>query len=157
MTNKKGKLLEPKKVRCASCQSEFVTNHSMGKYCSDPCRRIGWRKSWVKYGQRNRKRRLAYGRKHYLKNRERRSIQIKKYQKSAAGRRVQKITSENNRRKFPEKYQARQEVLKALRKGILVKQPCEVCGEVKVEAHHEDYSKPLEVNWLCEKHHKRRN
>ena len=23
------------------------------------------------------------------------------------------------------------------------------CGVVKVQAHHEDYTKPLEVTWLC--------
>jgi hypothetical protein len=40
------------------------------------------------------------------------------------------------------------------RKGI-VKPPCEICGEEKVEAHHHDYSKPNEVNWLCRKHHKK--
>lgn len=34
------------------------------------------------------------------------------------------------------------------------KQFCEVkgCKEIGVK-HHEDYSKPLEVNWLCLKHH----
>ncbi len=31
---------------------------------------------------------------------------------------------------------------------------CSDCGETKVEAHHEDYSKPLDVEWLCKKHHK---
>lgn len=34
------------------------------------------------------------------------------------------------------------------------KKPCEVCGsEEKIHRHHEDYAKPLEVNFLCEKHH----
>jgi len=41
----------------------------------------------------------------------------------------------------------------ALRDGILVKKPCEVCGDEYVEAHHCDYDKPLEVVFLCPKHH----
>ena len=41
----------------------------------------------------------------------------------------------------------------AVRSGKLYEQPCEVCGENKVEAHHDDYNKPLEVRWLCRKHH----
>jgi hypothetical protein len=45
-------------------------------------------------------------------------------------------------------------VARALTNGTLVKQPCEVCGDVKTEAHHDDYSKPLDVRWLCFKHHR---
>lgn len=41
----------------------------------------------------------------------------------------------------------------ALRDGILVKKPCEVCGDEYVEAHHCDYDKALEVVFLCPKHH----
>jgi len=40
----------------------------------------------------------------------------------------------------------------ALQKGVLKKGKC-FCGSLKVEAHHEDYSKPLAVKWLCKKHH----
>lgn len=45
-------------------------------------------------------------------------------------------------------------VLDAIAKGVLKPQPCEKCGWKKnVDAHHDDYSKPLEVRWLCRKHH----
>jgi transposase-like protein len=45
----------------------------------------------------------------------------------------------------------------AVRRGELIRQPCEVCGDKKSDAHHEDYSKPLDVRWLCRKHHRQRH
>lgn len=51
------------------------------------------------------------------------------------------------------KRQAARMTTEAIRNGTLVRQPCEKCGDEKVEAHHDDYSKPLEVRWLCRKHH----
>lgn len=49
---------------------------------------------------------------------------------------------------------ARQEVLKALQRGDLVRKPCQECGERPTDAHHPDYSKPLVVDWLCKPHHR---
>ncbi len=37
----------------------------------------------------------------------------------------------------------------AIALGLLVRRPCVRCGAAKSEAHHPDYSKPLEVVWLC--------
>jgi|TARA_Y100000310_G_scaffold230871_1_gene233423 hypothetical protein len=45
-------------------------------------------------------------------------------------------------------------VQKALNKGIIKRKPCEVCSELKVDGHHEDYSDPLGITWLCRKHHR---
>ena len=54
----------------------------------------------------------------------------------------------------PEKRAAHTILGNAIRDGRIEKGPCEVCGtRIKVHGHHEDYAKPLEVNWLCEKHH----
>ena len=55
--------------------------------------------------------------------------------------------------RYPEKERARVHVHNAVARGKLTKQPCEVCGEAKVHAQHTDYSKPLEVKWLCVRHH----
>lgn len=51
------------------------------------------------------------------------------------------------------KHRARSTANNALRGGKLQKKPCRVCGDVNVEMHHPDYSKPLHVQWLCELHH----
>jgi hypothetical protein len=58
-----------------------------------------------------------------------------------------------DRKLNPEKHTARQKATRAIRKGTLVRCPCEVCGSSAVEAHHCDYLKPLDVMWLCRKHH----
>jgi hypothetical protein len=41
----------------------------------------------------------------------------------------------------------------AIDSGTLIRLPCEKCGSFPVEAHHTDYSKPLQVKWLCRAHH----
>jgi hypothetical protein len=54
----------------------------------------------------------------------------------------------------PEKRLARRITRDAIKSGKLVRGPCVVCGKTDyVEAHHTDYSKPLEVQWLCYEHH----
>lgn len=61
--------------------------------------------------------------------------------------------SAKHKKRYPEKNRARVLVGHAIADGRLIKQPCEVCGDQKSQAHHEDYSKPLDVMWLCHKHH----
>lgn len=55
----------------------------------------------------------------------------------------------NNR----EKRMAHEAVQAAIRSGRLVAQLCACCGE-PAEAHHADYSRPLDVVWLCCSHHR---
>ena len=66
--------------------------------------------------------------------------------------RVYKITKsyrENN----PKKYRAHCKVRYEVRLGNLTSKPCEVCGELNSVAHHDDYDRPLDIRWLCPKHH----
>ena len=57
-------------------------------------------------------------------------------------------------KRYPEKHRAHYAVSNALRSGRLTKQPCAICGSsTGLQAHHEDYAKPLEVIWLCIQHH----
>ena len=49
---------------------------------------------------------------------------------------------------------AHRAVEKALKTGALLKAPCRECGsKIGVHAHHDNYSQPLEVAWLCRRHH----
>jgi hypothetical protein len=50
--------------------------------------------------------------------------------------------------------QTRRDTRRAINRGKLEKLPCQVCGMLDVEAHHHDYSKPLDVTWLCTQHHR---
>jgi hypothetical protein len=54
--------------------------------------------------------------------------------------------------KHPERETAKAKTSNAIRDGKLLRQPCLICGE-KAEAHHPDYSRPLDVVWLCRPHH----
>lgn len=63
------------------------------------------------------------------------------------------------------KNRARSAVYVALGAGTLQRRSCElvspwrgtVCGQTPTHAHHEDYSKPLDVVWLCVACHGRRH
>ena len=58
-------------------------------------------------------------------------------------------------RRSPEKNRARLITKRAVLRGLIARLPCAVCGQTgAVEAHHTDYSKPLDVVWLCHSHHK---
>lgn len=55
--------------------------------------------------------------------------------------------------RYPQKKIAHRALNYAVRLGRVVRLPCELCGNVKSQAHHDDYSKPLEVHWLCRQCH----
>lgn len=62
----------------------------------------------------------------------------------------------NYEQQNPEKKAAHVAVGNAVRSGKLEKRPCTFCGTTDpVEAHHHDYSKPLDVTWLCKPCHRR--
>ena len=56
--------------------------------------------------------------------------------------------------RFPERVSARDLAARAIRSGKIVRKPCEVCGNKTVHAHHADYTKPYEIEWLCPDDHR---
>jgi hypothetical protein len=60
-----------------------------------------------------------------------------------------------SKQRTPERTAARKVVSNALATGRVVRGACVVGSECagQVQAHHDDYSQPLAVRWLCRKHH----
>jgi hypothetical protein len=63
----------------------------------------------------------------------------------------------NNKYKLRERAIIRRKVRTAIESKRIIKLPCSICGNPLSEAHHEDYSKPLEITWLCRHHHSMRD
>jgi len=83
--------------------------------------------------------------------------QYKKYyaerEKTAKRKEFRVEQLRRHRANNPQKDRARRILMYAVRTGKIKREPCK-CGDSKSQGHHEDYSKPLEVIWLCDKHHK---
>lgn len=142
-------------VSCIECGTKFKSNHSQSKYCSDQCRQIGNRRSWNKYSCANKNKRREYSKQHYNNSKIERIAQIKLYKQTPAGKKATRKADINSRKNNPQKYKARQEVLVAKRCGFITSMPCYICGNIKTEAHHINYNKPLNIIWLCTSHHKK--
>ena len=52
------------------------------------------------------------------------------------------------------RHNARRKFRRAVKSGKVQRLPCVVCGDENSEGHHSDYSRPLDVMWLCGKHHR---
>jgi hypothetical protein len=129
--------------RCFKCLkvlplSEFYKHPQMGnghigkcKECNKKDVRDNYRKRRPQYA--------AYGRER--DQRPEYKEKKKEYQRKRRARR-------------PDKYKANCATSNAIRDKRLDRGPCEECGSVFVEAHHDDYSKPLDVRWLCFRHHR---
>jgi hypothetical protein len=95
------------------------------------------------------------------KERERHRIKQQKRREKGMDRRLtreeKRQVAIRHREKYPEKHKARTILGNAVRSGRIKRKPCEICQSPDSEAHHDDYSKPLDVMWLCPKHHAERH
>jgi hypothetical protein len=132
--------------RCSRClaykhESGFTKNKqtrdSLNVYCRD-CTRI-------------------LGKEYFHKYHSKRTESIKRYKETERGREVSIRGYRNYIKSNPYKFLAHASVRSAIKLGIMNIEPCMVCGELEVEAHHEDYQRPYDVKWLCKKHHVERH
>jgi ribosomal protein S27AE len=73
----------------------------------------------------------------------------------ARGCRLTASDLQKYRKENPLKCKAHGAVYRAVKSGLIIKpSSCEECGsELGIHGHHDDYTKPLEVRWLCARCH----
>ena len=109
------------------------------------------KKNKVKVIEYDRKRgRLELRRQSYERYIERLKLNDPNKYKSMREKALKKYNEKSKRKKT-----ARAKVYEAIRLGLLIRpELCAVCGKKgKIDAHHKDYNKPLEVIWLCKTCH----
>lgn len=143
--------------RCNTCgvekPLEEFHKHKKGpggrlRLCKE-CRRAYERKRYAERAEEER----ARSRERHKEHRDRELARMSRY--ATSGRRVLKPSD-------PKKQHARQRTKYAVQTGRLVKPTaCESCHKQlpsrKIHAHHVDYDKPLEVEWLCRDCHSLRH
>lgn len=100
--------------------------------------------------KRNKKYSTEYNKKPENKEKLKQYQKSKKYKDRHKERHIERMLKDELYRK---RVNARILARSYVNSGRLVRKPCVVCGETKAQGHHEDYDKPLEVMWLCRKHH----
>jgi hypothetical protein len=79
----------------------------------------------------------------------------KKYLKTDKGKKSRYNANQKYKEKNKHKIFAQQVAFRAYKKGLIKQRPCQLCGSLdNIQMHHEDYSQPLIVVWLCTQHHK---
>lgn len=126
----------PEPKRCQRCH-QLRTDYTRGRKSCDRC--------LVKLAE-YQKIRLTLTKVH-------RTEHARQYRKTSRGKAIILKISTEQKKKSPEKHQARYLLNNAKTKGLITVEPCNICNAVKVEAHHPNYSKPLDVIWLCKLHH----
>lgn len=78
----------------------------------------------------------------------------KKYRHSPKGKLAISKKTISFREKNPDNRKAYYKVQSEIRAHRLIRLCCVFCGKPDTHAHHEDYTKPLKVIWVCDEHHK---
>lgn len=113
---------------------------------------IAYNKEWKK---RNRDKVNASTRRYRDKNRERINAKNREWEKNNPEKvKANRVAAyERNKEKYKWHGKITATVNYALKCGKIAKTPCEICGEERAFAHHDDYGEPLKVRWLCRKCH----
>ncbi len=120
---------------CRYCEHPFTATlnavkRGKGNYCSPACGRHAPKPSREQSGPNNPNWKGGISQDHY----HYKQLQVERH---------------------PELVRAHALVHRAKDAGDLIPQPCEVCKSTDdIHAHHADYTRPLDVTWLCPTHHR---
>ena len=132
--------------RCKKCKSVYDKQHS-----AIPEIRSAKYNATKKY--RASKKGVVTRQRYYQKHKKEITERNKAYHEAhpEIGKKASRTYAKNN----PEKKKAHQLLNDAVRAGKIIKpEHCSECKKKrKVEAHHEDYDKPYDVDWLCRECH----
>lgn len=146
------------KIKTCICCGESLVLSEFYRHPRMADGRLGKCKECVKSAVRNNRRKNIEYYREFDRNRSNlphRVLARKEYAKTEAGLAARRKGSSAWARRNPKKRKAQIAVGNAIRDGRLIPLPCEVCFNTHdIQAHHDDYNKPLEVRWLCAKHHK---
>ena len=134
---------------CKKCDASVIgTINSQGSWVCKACSRASAKASYKKH----RKRRIADTVRAGRLDPEKKRLRQRAYY--ARNRELEKQRMRDRYQRDKPKFRARQAVSRAIKAGKLSRGPCVKCEATdKIQAHHPDYSKPLEVVWLCPKCH----
>lgn len=86
-------------------------------------------------------------------NLEHRVLARKNYSKTDAYKKSHAKSCDKYKKQNPKRFYAAKAVRNAIKNKSIKKLPCFVCGDTNVQGHHPNYDAPLDVIWLCTKHH----
>lgn len=89
----------------------------------------------------------------YPKERVARAEMMRSYLTTESGRAAARRAKRGYAERYPGRKKANIALNNAIRDGRVARDPCHICGAVEVEGHHADYSRQLDVTWLCIEHH----
>ena len=142
---------------CKKCHREYQREHQKEyqiEYYKLQKNNDEYKERCKKYRENNKEKIRDYGKteesKKYHREYQRKNNKTRKYK-------------EKHKKYFSDYYKKPENRIKQLcrlrtslmvKKGEIIILLCQICGELKVEAHHDNYNKPTNVMWLCVKHHK---
>ena len=133
---------------CTKPLSDFPKRKDAKDGCRNTCNTCT-NSDWKEYKQGNRESYLENARR-YTRTEKGRELR-KSWRLSAKGREINREYQERYRLESPEKHKAHYLLAYAVKTGKVTKsENCNKCGSSDhIHGHHEDYSKPLEVEWIC--------